>query len=494
PARDGPGARGGRPRHPGGHRAGHARVHTRQAGPVLRRPRAPRRGPARGRGGRAARRARPRRRRVGVLAHRRPPVRPRGALAGDGLHLRTRGAGQRAPDRRGRTGGPGRHREPAGTQHLAAGRAGGRGRRTRLGRRGGDRRPRGHHRPRRPARSRGPPHRRTRLARRDRDTGAAAAAEELPQTRARRGIGLGRGVVHPTLTTLPPAAAPRGAMPGELVPRARELVRTRTNPVRAPGPTRPRAPAPRRRQRRARLVPYAWRVHAAAGPRPRDAVPYAELHAHTAYSFLDGASSPEAMAEAAAELGLTALAITDHDGLYGVVRFAEAAAELGLATVVGAELSLPGGEHLLVLARGGEGYRRLSRVIARAHLRGGAKGEPRYEVAELAEAAGGHWYVLTGCRRGRVRRALERGGGAGGYDTVAARTALDQLVDLFGADRVIVELTCHGVPEDTERCDALAGVAAEAGLPVVATTAAHCAGPEDARLASVMASLGARES
>src|SRR5699024_4898920 len=101
-------------------------------------------------------------------------------------------------------------------------------------------------------------------------------------------------------------------------------------------------------------------------PRPRDAVPYADPRDHTAYSCLDGASTPEAMAEAAAELGLTALAITDHDGLYGVVRFAEAAAELGLATVFGAELSLPGGEHLLVLARGGEGYRRLSRVIARA--------------------------------------------------------------------------------------------------------------------------------
>ncbi|WP_210401883.1 PHP domain-containing protein, partial [Dietzia sp. HMSC21D01] len=213
-------------------------------------------------------------------------------------------------------------------------------------------------------------------------------------------------------------------------------------------------------------------------PRVQGRVPYAELHAHTAFSFLDGASSPEAMAEAAAELGLTALAITDHDGLYGVVRFAEAASELGLATVFGAELSLPGGEHLLVLARGQEGYRRLSRAIARAHLRGGAKGEPRYEIAELAEAAGGHWYVLTGCRRGRVRRALERGGtGAPDFDTEAARTALEQLVELFGRDRVVVELTCHGVPEDTERCDALAGLAARAGLPVVATTAAHCAGP-----------------
>ena len=161
-------------------------------------------------------------------------------------------------------------------------------------------------------------------------------------------------------------------------------------------------------------------------PRAQGRVPYAELHAHTAFSFLDGASSPEVMAETAAELGLTALAITDHDGLYGVVRFAEAASELGLATVFGAELSLPGGEHLLVLARGAEGYRSLSRAIARAHLRGGAKGEPRYEIAELAEAADGHWYVLTGCRRGRVRRALERDGtGAADFDIVAARAALD---------------------------------------------------------------------
>src|SRR5699024_10422819 len=119
----------------------------------------------------------------------------------------------------------------------------------------------------------------------------------------------------------------------------------------------------------------------------------------------------------------------------------EAAAELGLATVFGAELSLPDGEHLLVLARGGEGYRRLSRAIAQAHLRGGAKGEPRYEIDELARAAGGHWHVLTGCRRGRVRRALERHGpGVADHDVDAARAELSRLVDLFGADRVSVEL------------------------------------------------------
>src|SRR6478736_1826109 len=106
--------------------------------------------------------------------------------------------------------------------------------------------------------------------------------------------------------------------------------------------------------------------------RPAEVVPYAELHAHSTYSFLDGASSPEELAEEAERLGLHALAITDHDGFYGIVRFAEAAESLQVKTVFGAELSLghqdssptperrgepdPFGSHLLVLARGEEGY------------------------------------------------------------------------------------------------------------------------------------------
>ena len=74
--------------------------------------------------------------------------------------------------------------------------------------------------------------------------------------------------------------------------------------------------------------------------RPAEAIPYAELHAHSSFSFLDGASSPEELAEEAERLGLHALAITDHDGFYGIVRFAEAAESLPLKTVLGAELSL----------------------------------------------------------------------------------------------------------------------------------------------------------
>ncbi|HEV7418947.1 MAG TPA: error-prone DNA polymerase [Mycobacterium sp.] len=230
----------------------------------------------------------------------------------------------------------------------------------------------------------------------------------------------------------------------------------------------------------------------------RASTPYAELHAHSAYSFLDGASTPEELVEEAARLNLRAIALTDHDGLYGVVRFAEAAKELDVATVFGAELSLgnvprteepdPPGPHLLVLARGPEGYRRLSRQLARAHLAGGEKGKPRYDIDELTEAAGGHWHILTGCRKGHVRQALSAGG------PEAAEAALADLVDRFGADRVSIELTRHGHPLDDERNAALAALAPRFGVGMVASTAAHFAEPDRGRLAMAMGAIRARNS
>ncbi len=231
---------------------------------------------------------------------------------------------------------------------------------------------------------------------------------------------------------------------------------------------------------------------------PRGSVPYAELHAHSAFSFLDGASTPEELVEEAARLGLRAIALTDHDGLYGVVRFAEAARELGMATVFGAELSLsdtartdapdPPGPHLLVLARGPEGYRRLSRQLAAAHLVGGEKGKPRYDYDALTDAAGGHWHILTGCRKGHVRQGLSAGG------PEAAAAALADLVDRFGRTRVSIELTHHGQPLDDERNATLAALAPRFGVGVVATTAAHVAEPGRARLASAMAAIRGRNS
>ncbi|WP_433386656.1 error-prone DNA polymerase [Micromonospora sp. KLBMP9576] len=234
--------------------------------------------------------------------------------------------------------------------------------------------------------------------------------------------------------------------------------------------------------------------------RPDDPVPYAELHAHTNFSFLDGASHPEELAEEAARLGLTALAVTDHDGFYGVVRFAEAARALHLPTIFGAELSLdlpgpqngepdPLGRHLLLLAHGHEGYARLATTIARAQLRGGEKGRPVYgELEEVAAELRDHVLVLTGCRKGHVPAALLTEG------VDAAARELDRLAALFGPETVAVELTDHGHPVDADRNDALAELAAAAGLPTVATNNVHYATPGRRRLASTVAAVRARRS
>src|SRR5690606_37938151 len=134
---------------------------------------------------------------------------------------------------------------------------------------------------------------------------------------------------------------------------------------------------------------------------------------------------------------------------------------VGLPTVFGAELHLPDPDgvldrptgppdpratHLLVLARGPDGYRALSTAIAEGHLAAGTKGAARYRLEELAAAADGRWLVLTGCRKGAVRHALERPrrrapGSDAPLDLRGARRELDRLVALFGADNVAVEVT-----------------------------------------------------
>jgi error-prone DNA polymerase len=229
-------------------------------------------------------------------------------------------------------------------------------------------------------------------------------------------------------------------------------------------------------------------------------VPYAELHAHSSFSFLDGASMPESLLEEAARLGLTALALTDHDGLYGIARMAEAAAEIGgVGTIFGAELSIglsrpqngvadPEGEHLLVLARKEEGYHRLASAITKAQLAGGEKGRPIYDLDRLALQADGHWLILTGCRKGAVRRALNSEGAAG------AAAALDRLVDRFGASNVVVELVDHGDPLDSAHNDALYELAHQKGLRVVATGGVHYATPEQYPLHTALAAVRARRS
>ncbi|MEV7971625.1 error-prone DNA polymerase [Cellulomonas sp. NPDC089187] len=245
-----------------------------------------------------------------------------------------------------------------------------------------------------------------------------------------------------------------------------------------------------------------------------DPLRYAELHTHSAFSFLDGASQPEELAAEAHRLGLTGLALTDHDGLYGVVRFSEAARRVGMPTVFGAELHLPvpgttGPEvldpptgvpdpraiHLPVLARGAAGYRALSRTIAEAHLATGVKGAAQYRWEDLAERAADQWVLLSGCRKGPVRQALCGGPQpapvtAEGIDR--ARAELHRLIALFGARNVVVEVTESGGPYDGEITDALAALAVECGLRLVATGNVHYAHPRDADLAAALAAVRAR--
>jgi error-prone DNA polymerase len=423
-------------------------------------------------------------------------------------------------------------------------------------------------------------------------------------------------------------------------------------------------------RKRAPYEPTGTQAHPTKARETTETVPYAELHCHSNFSFLDGASHPEELVEEAVRLGLKALAITDHDGLYGVVRFAEAARAHGLPTVFGSELTLhamgradqrvgnpdPDGDHLVVLAADPIGYGRLARAIATSHLAAGEKGAPRLLVEQLAAlgagstvpfhealrrgpspeqlvagdtvlsalnvthlhesmadaaaldeaicrhpaalaqvemraraerlgalppnalgspnfsnssnsslsrrelqyqldrerevlaAAGitadgrfippgpgdlyrslaalsaadsatgfsaqpyppvnqirahsnnggarsgiggrdlGHWRILTGCRKGAVARALVNDGPR------AAARQLDRLIDAFGQQHVVVELWDHGDPLDSVRNDAMAKLAANAGVDLIATNNVHYAHPSKRPLATALAAVRSRRS
>lgn len=235
---------------------------------------------------------------------------------------------------------------------------------------------------------------------------------------------------------------------------------------------------------------------------PVDVTPYAELHLHSSFSFLDGVSAPEKLVSTGAALGLNALAITDHNGLYGVVRFAEAAAAHGMSTVFGAELSLgaghsrtqvedPAGTHLLVLARGQEGYHRLAAALTEAHLATDDKDTLSYDLEALADQGRDHWLILTGCRKGAVREGLPQHRRPTSGEKATSAERLDELVALFGADNVVVELFDHQHPLDSTHNDFLAELAHSRGLATVATGLVHYATQDEARLAQAMAAVRA---
>lgn len=209
-------------------------------------------------------------------------------------------------------------------------------------------------------------------------------------------------------------------------------------------------------------------------------VPYAELHAHSAFSFLHGANLPEVMVQSASKLGLDAIAVLDYDGMYSAVQTNVAAREAGIATVQGTEFRLRGRSHLPVLANNVSGYHELSEAISEFQLGKREKTETIVDVEYLAKFCRGNWTVLTGTTSGELRHVLENEG------IDAAVGVVNKLRDAFGTENVVVESALNTVQEQERTALQLAEVARRAGVPLVATTGARSANAESLKLAHVL--------
>src|SRR5437870_897847 len=209
---------------------------------------------------------------------------------------------------------------------------------------------------------------------------------------------------------------------------------------------------------------------------------YIELHCHSAFSFLDGASLPEQLALTATQLGLPALALTDHNGLYGAMAFAQEAKSLGLQAITGAELTLLDGSHVTILAETPEGYANLCRLITEAHLRRADRRDPRLEFAAL-EALHEGLIVLSGCRDGFLPQLLRREGRA------AARACAERCRAVFGHENFFVELQRNYVRGDLALTRALRDLAHDVQLGVVASGNVHYHARERHRLHDVLVAI-----
>jgi error-prone DNA polymerase len=221
-------------------------------------------------------------------------------------------------------------------------------------------------------------------------------------------------------------------------------------------------------------------------------VGYVELHAHSAYSFLDGASTPEEMLAAAAVHGYPALALTDHDGLWGAMEFAQAGQGLGIKAITGAELTLTDGSHLTLLVENRDGYRNLCRLVTLAHADTRANPReptpPRISLDQLERHSDG-LVCLSGCARdGLLARRMETG------VLHQAERLGRRLVAAFGADRFRIELQRPFWRHDRVRNRALAQLASRLGVAVVATGNVHAHHPDRARLQDALVAVRLRSS
>ncbi len=230
---------------------------------------------------------------------------------------------------------------------------------------------------------------------------------------------------------------------------------------------------------------------------------YVELHCHSAYSFLDGASHPVELAGAAAEQGHEALAVTDHDGLHGAMEAAQALKPLGIRPITGAELTLDDGSHLTLLCESRAGYSNLCRLITKAHAhtrrwvhlgwdepdgnrrprQDPIEGEPELALDDVERHAEG-LVCLSGCARdGVLARRIEA------RDHRGAAAAGQRLLAAFGQERFRVELQRPYWRNDRHRNRLLAELAERLGVPCVATGNVHAHDRSRAALQDAMVAV-----
>ena len=208
---------------------------------------------------------------------------------------------------------------------------------------------------------------------------------------------------------------------------------------------------------------------------------YVELHARSAFSFLQGASLPEEMAQIGAERGMAALALLDRDGVYGSPRFHQAAKKLGIRAHIGAEVTVEGAGRWPLLVRDRAGYRNLCRLVTRFKMRS-KKGEGAATAAEVAAHAEG-LVCLTGGDDGPLAEALRRGGAD------EARREAQRLIATFGRENVYAELQRHYDPVEEARNQSVVEIARAFGLPLLATNGVAHATPAQREVLDVFTCL-----
>jgi DNA polymerase-3 subunit alpha len=221
-------------------------------------------------------------------------------------------------------------------------------------------------------------------------------------------------------------------------------------------------------------------------------VDFTHLHVHSEYSFLDGMCRPRELAVRARELGMSAVALTDHGGLFGAVPFYKAVVEEGLKPIIGCELYVapegrlvkktgPRGEaggHLVVLAETNEGYHNLLKLSTKGYLEGFYY-KPRVDV-ELLSRHGRGLIALSACLKGDVAQAVLTG------DWDRADRVVGQYVDVFGRENFFLELQDHGLPEQHRVNRGLYELAGRHNLKLVATNDVHYVNAGDARAHDVL--------